>query len=597
MSGNDSVDGRLSPNSDNSDLLFCTPCKSDNTLVHADGFCKSCREHLCTSCIAFHRKLRLTKDHFIVGIRDAENPMPANSNTETAVAENIVCDKHKDELIKFYCRNHSVTGCGVCTTFEHRSCQLDYIPDVAINFKETSEYKTLLESINNLDENAQQFKEQLGEKQKEVEEINDEAVTSVRKIHKKLIDHLNDQESRLLSQSSDFNKGNQLKIAQARTSNLQIREQITDLNSKLKKWENHPQKLFVVAKAIDNEYRDLGTNFANLTESFDIERYSFRPNLKMTSTDLFPLGEIKPLATYKMEPKIDLSSVQVKCYNLTLPEDEQSPLITGIACLPMNRILIADSDNMVVKVFDVSSEKITSNLILQGKPWDVTGLEMDQAAVTIPDKNRVEILATDGELSSVRGFTVDGTCYGISYNGKKLYVVCQSPARIFVLDIYGTVLKNVNIDTPNAQYLAVSLRPDKQTVYISYRDGNIQKVEMDNDFLLEKAEKVQLDGSTGIVIIGGKWLICCNYKLGMNLLTERDSKLSLIRKWKCLEYTRAIDFCPDNTLYVSFDSKFLSIYNILTWHACVVTVTKALTFFKSVPDMTRNIMTTLRKST
>lgn len=313
MAEHGSVGGRQSDVPDSSDLLYCTPCKTENLDVQAEGFCSSCREHLCHSCIAFHRKLGITKGHYIADISEAETSQPVQSSADNDETVKLLCEKHEDEVVKFYCRNHAVSGCGVCTTLEHRECQLDYIPEVAKNFKETSEFKTLIESIDTLGVNLQQFENNLKDKQTEVEEINDETEKLVKEMRTKMQSHLDDEVSKLLLKANTLKESNRLEITKARKCNLESREQLAALNSELKNWDNHPHKLFVVAKAIDEKSRIFQLNYNKQIESFSIEKYTYRPNFKMTSiiSDLCPLGEIEPQVKYDTAPHIDLSSAQL----------------------------------------------------------------------------------------------------------------------------------------------------------------------------------------------------------------------------------------------------------------------------------------------
>ncbi|XP_052789510.1 uncharacterized protein LOC128223990 isoform X1 [Mya arenaria] len=61
---------------------FCNPC-SDECQEEASMFCKACKEYLCETCVAYHRKQKATKDHTLstdlsIGDTDEDKDIPCD---------------------------------------------------------------------------------------------------------------------------------------------------------------------------------------------------------------------------------------------------------------------------------------------------------------------------------------------------------------------------------------------------------------------------------------------------------------------------------------------------------------------------------------
>lgn len=62
----DQVPGRRKPN-------FCDPCKYDNDQMIAKGYCNTCKEYLCQTCLKVHQKQSLSRNHNISGQKQVLN--------------------------------------------------------------------------------------------------------------------------------------------------------------------------------------------------------------------------------------------------------------------------------------------------------------------------------------------------------------------------------------------------------------------------------------------------------------------------------------------------------------------------------------------
>ena len=108
--------------------LQCDNCTDENA---AATRCEECALFLCSYCSEFHKKSRPTKHHILTTLLELKSGAGPLS-----VAEKIRCKKHKEEVIKLYCKTCQLTICRDCTIVDHRTHDYGFIEDVAVVQKE-----------------------------------------------------------------------------------------------------------------------------------------------------------------------------------------------------------------------------------------------------------------------------------------------------------------------------------------------------------------------------------------------------------------------------------------------------------------------------
>lgn len=440
MDEHGSVSGRHGNSDQSSDLVYCTPCITESTRVKAVGFCSNCKEHLCTNCIAVHRKLGATRDHTIVESENTEPPV----NT----LEKILCETHKNEEVKFYCQNHEEFGCGVCLFYEHRSCKVDYIPEVSSNFQESAEFQTLTKAVDELEVDNEKFQAELQSKQNSVTSAKNQTVEGLRKLGSELNDQIKREENTLLLEADDFEKQNLVKIHNSIDGCLEISKQISNFKSDLKQWVNHPHKLFKVSKYISKNVKQLRSHLSDLKCNTNVQTCTFVSNeslCRIMKEDSL-LGLIQTENDADINKYVSILQMQpIGCFDLTHPSDKALPQITGICGIRSEKIVCADFGNSALKLVDVISGQVTSVLCLSCAPCDVTSLEDDLMALTLSDEKNVLIVSTIDGLICIKQITITWKCNRVTYRDGKLYVCCYTPSTVKVIRLeLAAVLKSGN---------------------------------------------------------------------------------------------------------------------------------------------------------
>ncbi|XP_053384888.1 uncharacterized protein LOC123536801 [Mercenaria mercenaria] len=206
-------------------------------------------------------------------------------------------------------------------------------------------------------------------------------------------------------------------------------------------------------------------------------------------------------------------------YTLTYKEDIDirtksdrcSCNITGCAVLSSNKLVLADINNRKLKVVDIQSKAVIEDKGLNSYPWDIAVMPRDHIAVTIPDERAICVMSTSGQLSEVKKIAVKGKCMGITYHQDHLYVVCQDPNSVLVLDTQGNVQNTISLNNDifnDPQYIVVS--EDSRHIYISdYGSHCIVSITLQGDVSAVYKHK-KLSGPRGMVMLDdGSLLVCC----------------------------------------------------------------------------------------
>ena len=107
--------------------VLCENCDSGDS---AQSQCNDCGVFLCQYCTESHKRYRSTKHHQLSTMEELKS-IPAPQN----IAEKIRCSKHKEEVIKLFCKTCQTTICRDCTIVDHRAHEYGFVEEVAAEEK------------------------------------------------------------------------------------------------------------------------------------------------------------------------------------------------------------------------------------------------------------------------------------------------------------------------------------------------------------------------------------------------------------------------------------------------------------------------------
>ncbi|XP_046339840.1 protein brain tumor-like [Haliotis cracherodii] len=106
--------------------LHCTGCKSKET--NAVARCFDCANFLCANCVMAHQFMHCFEGHRVVSLGDLQMNKEEGSKSDKPVS----CPKHKNDVLKFYCKTCAQPICKECTVFDHgRGHECQFLMDVA----------------------------------------------------------------------------------------------------------------------------------------------------------------------------------------------------------------------------------------------------------------------------------------------------------------------------------------------------------------------------------------------------------------------------------------------------------------------------------
>ena len=256
----------------------------------------------------------------------------------------------------------------------------------------------------------------------------------------------------------------------------------------------------------------------------------------------------------------DTEILKVQNFNVKTMQDKSACWISGITLLENNLLLFVDSMNNAVKHINMRNYHIHNSIELVSRPWDITAVEKDTAAITLPDYEEVHtITCTENEIDVTSKFRVQGKCYGICSIKDRLVVTFVDPPKVELMSRKGIVLKKFELDPRGKfmfrmpEYVTASQSEGASVIYVSdWRNNTLIKMLEDGTVLFTYKEKGLVPG--GIVVSSYGETLTCNREKNRLHLIDTDGK----KGWKRLKKTDGLNMpyaiCyshSDNRLFVA----------------------------------------------
>ena len=171
--------------------LHCTGCKSKDT--NAVARCYDCANFLCANCVMAHQFMHCFEGHRVTTLTEL-----ASSKDDVKAEKPISCNKHKSELLRYFCKTCDIPICKECTVFEHaKGHEYDYLTEVAA---------AEVDSLNQLVEQAKVKANDLRGMSKSLEHSTNRLQIQYHKAENEIIDTYNFYRSMLEERKQDSMK-------------------------------------------------------------------------------------------------------------------------------------------------------------------------------------------------------------------------------------------------------------------------------------------------------------------------------------------------------------------------------------------------------
>ncbi|XP_053402780.1 uncharacterized protein LOC128558037 [Mercenaria mercenaria] len=540
----------------------CQPCAGEGHHVEASGFCQNCQEYLCITCYKYHCKPTPTRHHVLL---DKYNMPKRSAPASVKYGCNLTCTKHASEIVKFFCKQHDAVGCGDCVILDHKSCKIDYIPDISKDFIDGGEYEQLVTRAKQLENNAKSLKKEIEEDGKEVYRLYTKAVWDIRAFRKQVDRYLIDMEQKLLDQCETQKKKSDTMLKAVKRELQPMQLELENLHSQLTSQEKQSGDLFVRAKQISFRLKKIEEELEIVDEKNEPSMFMFEKNsqvLDYFKTKQGFLGGLRPVQIRNrlaMSPKrlLDLKLTLIAEVSVKSPSDGKKCWISGMVAIAPDTLVCTDYNNHSVKQIDIKSDKTTSELKLTTGPWDITHVSYDQLAVTVTEERKICFLSFRSGLSKTRYIVVDGNCYGIVYIKNRLVASYINPPKVEILSLDGKVIQRIDTDSSGKDLFQfpryVAVHRDGNCIYVSdFKTNSVTKVTTSGT-VLDTYEEANLSYPDGIAVFSdGSVIVCNSGNHNLHLLSSENKKIKTVLNTTASPYALCLNRESDS-LFLSFE--------------------------------------------
>ena len=580
----------LLQSSDDGDNLVCLPCKQYGSYAIAFGYCQNCAEHLCETCYKSHKKPAPCRNHVLLD--KAQMPKsPTQYTTASDLTE--TCNTHHGQVIEYFCKDHKVIGCSPCITMNHRTCKINYIPDISRNYITSPEYQNFMQSFSRLNERMNKIAHSARANKEIIENNRSKVKADILKFRQEIDATLDEWEASLLTDVDNIFSREEQSAESTLAKCVETTSMIEVKEKHLRNLERDDKcsLIFICAKQYDELINREVKAAEELERENEVSAYTFEPNvavknLLLKETSLGTLYKMRakssPQKTQEQETDgtdmtTDLSSQEHDVHEselsakflerINVKSDDKDSLdskITGIVVIDTDRrVAIADFPYQCVRIIDVQNKKVVSELKLSSRPWDVELLPGNQLAVTLPNENMIQIFSLSGDsMTVVKTLTIDDSCYEIVFMEGTL-VVSVRYGLLKRVTLSGKVVNAIGLHGGYSDN-SVAVDPTSGYVYASNGD-DIMCFKMSGKVVRKYDHKGFLD-PCGLAVLRDGSILVCNEK-GRNIYhisaDFRNSKIILEEDKSMFPCSIAVDH-DRQKLYLGsrFGRSYIKVYQL-----------------------------------
>lgn len=543
----------------------CFPCENEGKHVPAHGFCETCNHNLCAVCFQVHTIPIPCKNHIL--LVKSTIAKTKNLKSKKAPVSNpctIRCPDHHERIMEFFCSGHNKVECSVCAVLKHKLCSLAYIPDIAKGYEDSREYKNLVGKINGLQTDITALSADVRKNISTLPKSAETAIEELRKFKIEINEFLDKKEKELIKATRVFVNEDSSVLHSLVSEVDSLKAEISEITKQFKSTKQATSDLFVYCNRQLKDLDGLSERVTKCSEKNKTVRYSFKRgrvilNVLLSNAELGTVEGNHLAGSGKKMSYVDFQNVSIQSMpdvNDRMIDDGIRSEITGMTLLSADKLLLVDKKKQVIRKIKIKSNTALSHLVLPSEPWDVTALPKKQAAVTLPDKSKIQMISTKGGLSL--GTTVDvvGNCLGISSAMDRLVVSFRNPVKIEVIDFNGKVHVRVDRDSTGSvlfqcpRYVSVIEYGRVPVICVSdYSTNIVTKLSLGGE-VLDTHKHKNWDRLKGLIATEyGHLLVCNSKKQTVDVVSQDGKKVhTLLDKSHGIGSPRSLCYCAVNNI-------------------------------------------------
>ncbi|XP_046549846.1 E3 ubiquitin-protein ligase TRIM71-like [Haliotis rubra] len=436
------------------DTKNCTFCHREGGTTPATVWCSVCDDALCDECARAHSRISSTRHHDTTDLT-SEAIIPRKRN--------IKCKEHKDENIKFLCKDCKKVTCHTCCVIYHRKCEsvvtleseLPALKSQLLNKKKTISKKQIqMEAkVDAVKVNVVSEKDRYARMEHDIKSFGNNAREKITLMENKLLDELKEVSEMHIEQLTANLKSSEISVHMYRQQ-TELIDQILQSECDMDVYEMYQGYEAGNVEAVED---------VDVKKRGRIARIMFRQNEDMLSRALddLQLGEIDVqydgMVNLEATPVsqdtsnvLDLKAAPVlqNIIRVKVAGDENNVYLGDLTVLPVNgtdTVVVTDYSNNSVKSFYTrNKQRHHSKLSLGGKPWGITRLKDNQVAVTVMYRRQIVTVEVNPDLVLLSTITTSKQYRGItSLTPSTLAAGSYSDKCVDILDMRGNVLKSI----------------------------------------------------------------------------------------------------------------------------------------------------------
>ncbi|XP_046555430.1 tripartite motif-containing protein 3-like [Haliotis rubra] len=394
------------------DTKNCTCCHREGETTPATVWCSVCDDALCDVCARVHSRISSTRHHDTTALT-SEAIIPRKRN--------IKCKEHKDENIKFLCKDCKKVTCHTCCVIYHRKCESVVTLESELPALTSQLYARMEHDIKSFGNNARE---------------------KITLMENKLLDELKEVSEKHIEQLTADLKSVEISVHMYRQQ-AELIDQALQSECDMDVYE-----MYQGCEAADVD----AVGDVDVKKRGRIARIMFRQNEDMLSRALddLQLGEIDVQYDGMVDTSnvLDLKAVPVLqgTISVEVAGDRNTVYPTDVKVLPVNgtdTVVVTDYDNNSVKSFYTrNKQRRHSKLSLGGSPWGITRLKHNQVAVTVPNTRQMVTVDVNPDLVLLSNIKTSKQYRGITSLTPST-LAAGSGRCVDILDMRGNFLKSI----------------------------------------------------------------------------------------------------------------------------------------------------------
>ncbi|XP_046347063.1 E3 ubiquitin-protein ligase TRIM56-like [Haliotis rufescens] len=416
---------------------LCSVCTKQGKTTPATSWCSVCDVVYCDGCLQLHNMMPGLCDHEAAHLSD---------HTKTKVKRRFMCQVHRDEKVKLFCKDCKQAICTICCSIKHRACKdVDTLESMTPLVKEqlTSKIEQLRINMAASNNNITSRKSTIQDVKCNSQTLKDQVIKTRETVMRAILR----KEKQLLG---DIDKATdeQLHALQA-----DIKSQEIELQMYQQQYEftanavtsNCEVDMYAAYESVDEtstDNRDTDNRPAPrwVVLTHDLDKLS-------KAVDELQLGEVQVVHRVS-----DPGSSPVLHHTIDCKEDgdRKDPWSADVTVLTVDGIkvtVVTDYNNVRLKTYYTSNFKSFHNqLLLSSEPWQMAKLSESQIAVIVTGSKEIVTVNVTPDPILLSTIKTSKQYWALaSLSPSQLAAGTWRPSHsVDILDMTGRILRSIN---------------------------------------------------------------------------------------------------------------------------------------------------------